>query len=748
MNFNLQLGKFSFNVGKSAPVTIADWLRGADSSATGAMLGNAFDQSVWVYGCVQTIAEQVAQIPFRFSTGQRGGENILEAGPVVDLFDRPHPFLNRFEFWEIFIQHLLIRGRVFVVALDNVGRVMNLQTDKAVPASLALLNPVNVQKVISGSILQGWRYSAAFGAVVESQMLLPEEVLFVRLPNPYDFWEGLAPMAVGMLAAQTDYASAQFMKGLMLNNADTGVIVTTDQQMTAEQRELIMAALRERKRSAGTTDRPLFLGGGAKVEKPTLSAVDMQFLENRKFNRQEICSVFRVPQEILGFTEDANRSVGESARYNFIENRVAPLCQRLEASVLPLVALATGGAAKSKNPKGRVYGFFDVESLPIMQAARRERFVGANGGFSMGVPLNVLNSVFDLGLPGNLPHADKCYLPFSLQEVGGTSVPATEGQTPNGKDLTGAGARPPEPAERMLAALAKATSPRPSPPVAERGTKVHTCAPNPAWEASTNGSIRLKSSKMKKVFFEQRMRVLAALDQIQTNDQSPKSKAIEPSKFDQLFNLTLENGKLVAKLKPLLIADLEFGGAQLFAEVGLADFKLPPEDAITFLGKRQKEIESINETTFEELKSSLTDALETGETYGQMVDRVKTVFQDASDFRAERVATTETTIAVNSGRFNAMELAEVDLKGWKAANLDNVRASHLRAEQDYVDGIPLDQAFRVGGFELMHPGDPSGPPGEVINCRCFTFAILKGKSAIPHKFLSYEEFLSQKVTKV
>src|SRR3990167_9910475 len=142
----------------------------------------------------------------------------------------------------------------------------------------------------------------------------------------------MSPLTVARLAASSDYASAMFEKGLMTNNADTGVIVTTDQQADEPQREAILAALRARKRKAGTADRPLFLWGGAKLEKPTISSADLQFLENRKFKRQEICAVFKVPQEILGFTEDANRSVSESARLNWIEHRIAPLCQRLESA--------------------------------------------------------------------------------------------------------------------------------------------------------------------------------------------------------------------------------------------------------------------------------------------------------------------------------------------------------------------------------------------------------------------------------
>src|SRR3954453_7511519 len=112
-----------------------------------------------------------------------------------------------------------------------------------------------------------------------------------------------------------------------------------------------------RKRSAGTADRPMLLWGKVRLERAVPTNTDLQFLENRKFNRQEICAVFGVPQELLGFTEDANRSVSDSARLNFIENRIAPLCQRIEA--------AMDREVKRFGPQ--VQGFFDIDNLPIMQ---------------------------------------------------------------------------------------------------------------------------------------------------------------------------------------------------------------------------------------------------------------------------------------------------------------------------------------------------------------------------------------------
>jgi len=373
-------------------------------------------------------------MPFRISRGDRSGENILTSGPVVDLFNQPHPYLNRFRFWEFLVTWYGLRGETFIAGLDSSGNVLPVKARRQPPARLLVLNPDQLRHVVEGFELVGWRFTASpLSSPLPPMDLLPDEVSHDSLPNPYLFWRGLSPLSVAMLAAQTDYASAQFMKGLMLNNADTGVIVRTDQQLSPEQREQVMAALRARKTGAGCADHPLLLWGGAEIVQPSLSSADMQFMDNRKMNRQEICAaLFRMPQTMVGFTENANRAIAESERLNFIENSVTPLCARLEAALDPVI--------KSFGPD--LVGWFDVESHPILQQARRDRVDTALKLFGLGYPTNAINKALDLGLP-HLPWGDKGYLPARLTQAG--EIPPKPQPQDTNHEPTGA--------DRMLAAL-------------------------------------------------------------------------------------------------------------------------------------------------------------------------------------------------------------------------------------------------------------------------------------------------------
>lgn len=388
---------------KAFSPTLSGWLRGEAVERGGAFL-NAFQQSTWVYAAITAKATKLAQIPLKLYRG----DDLVEEGRAHELLQRPHRQLDRFAFWELVATWFDLRGEAFLVPLDCQGRVAALRGGAAID-SLLVLAPEQFTEIIENHTLVGWRFASSGPAdACGGMVLLPEEVLHLRLPNPFHPWRGLSPLTVAQLAAQTDYHSAQFMKGLILNNADTGLIVTTEHHLTQAQIDQVQAALRERKARAGMADRPLFLSGGVKVEKPALNAADLQFLENRKFNRQEILAVFRVPETILGFTEDANRAVAQAQLLHWIHHVLAPLCRRLEAGLQTLV--------EAVEPRGELSVCFDLDDLPEMQEARRQRVDAARTLFQLGVPLNDINRVLDLGLPayswGNRP-----YLPQNVQPL-------------------------------------------------------------------------------------------------------------------------------------------------------------------------------------------------------------------------------------------------------------------------------------------------------------------------------------------
>jgi len=430
---------FGLNITRERPTTAleqkglsgtpAEWLAGGEENRSG--LVNPYEQVVWVYRAINALAEQVANVPFVFSHGERGRESLLASGPLLDFYERPHPELNRFQYWELRVMWLMLRGEcVRVPIFENRAGRRRLRR-------VLLVDPARFQHLVVDHQLVGWRCTGADPrGPLAAQVFLPEEIWFERLPNPFDPWRGLAPLRVAALAAGGDFAAAAVRRGELDNNGEAGLFIRSKEILSPEQAAQLISALRQRKRGRGCADRPVFLNGASEVIRPELASSDAQFLEHRKFSRAEICAAFGVPEEILTATDHSKYDVMEGARLNFIENRVAPLCARLAAEEATTV--------RAIDPEAT--GWFDLDSLPIMQQARRQRLAAAQTGFAMGIPFNELNRVLDLGFRP-LPWGSRGYLNAQLIEAG--SLPASDSEP----SLQPLGVRDRNPIERACAWL-------------------------------------------------------------------------------------------------------------------------------------------------------------------------------------------------------------------------------------------------------------------------------------------------------
>ena len=92
---------------------------------------------------------------------------------------------------------------------------------------------------------------------------------------------------------------------------------------------------------------------------------------------------------------------------------------------------------------------------------------------------------------------------------------------------------------------------------------------------------------------------------------------------------------------------------------------------------------------------------------------------------ARRTANTEIPSFKNFGKHVAYKKAGVKKLRWvsiiddrtRPAQEKTPRASHIAMDKRETNvGTPFDMA--VSGARMYYPGDPSGPPYEVINCRC------------------------------
>lgn len=101
---------------------------------------------------------------------------------------------------------------------------------------------------------------------------------------------------------------------------------------------------------------------------------------------------------------------------------------------------------------------------------------------------------------------------------------------------------------------------------------------------------------------------------------------------------------------------------------------------------------------------------------------------------SRRIANTEIPSFKNFGKHAAYAKSGIKRLRWvsiidsrtRPAQEKKPRANHIMMDKRETDvGVAFDMA--VSGAKMFYPGDPSGPPYEVINCRCTLIPIGKPK---------------------
>lgn len=133
--------------------------------------------------------------------------------------------------------------------------------------------------------------------------------------------------------------------------------------------------------------------------------------------------------------------------------------------------------------------------------------------------------------------------------------------------------------------------------------------------------------------------------------------------------------------------------------------------------ERVRRIMSSTEARARQVADVILKADASGADLEEIVDAVKGTM-DQRLIWAATTARTETTGIVNTSALSNAAAAGLATKEWLSSHDEKVRHTHTGLGGGDGQTAPLGAPFVIGGFPLMFPGDPAGPPQEVINCRC------------------------------
>ena len=269
--------------------------------------------SSWVYSDIRTIANEVSNA--RLGVYVREGEEETE---VIDhdferLMARPNKAMSGVWLKQYTIWWLLLHGEAYwLKAFDNTGAVAEIW-----PIPAGRMKPIpDAQEYI-----KGYAYTPRHGR--PPIVFEPEQVVFFRLPNPFEYHRGLSPLSAYRLALETDLAAAKWNRDTFTNDVTLRTLITLPIEMSTPdydraRREILDELIEKQRRFM------IARGGDVTVTPMSITHKDLEFLKGREFSREEIDRVFGVP---AGFwAKEATRANSEAAKATLIGQAVWPLC--------------------------------------------------------------------------------------------------------------------------------------------------------------------------------------------------------------------------------------------------------------------------------------------------------------------------------------------------------------------------------------------------------------------------------------
>lgn len=276
-----------------------------------------------VLACVRVNAYGLAQNPIRFYARQAGGRVTRDyEHPLADVIAwRPNAWQTAFEFWVTVIFHLMLVGNAFVF----VNRVGTARTVR----ELIPLDPAKVR------VERRPDYSLVYTVTGEdgSQRAMPAEAIWhVRGPS-WNGWMGLEAVKLAREAIGLAVATEAAHAGLHKNGVQTSGIYTLPDKLSAPDYK----TLRDWIVSHTTGDNsgsPLILDRGASFNPVSMTGVDAQHLETRKFQIEEICRAFGVNPIMVGYSDKtATYASAEQMFISHVVHTLAPLARCIENSI-------------------------------------------------------------------------------------------------------------------------------------------------------------------------------------------------------------------------------------------------------------------------------------------------------------------------------------------------------------------------------------------------------------------------------
>lgn len=705
----------------------------------------------WVYGCITRIADAVASVPIRLYESSKDGE-ITEVmqHPALDLLAKVNNYTTQHDHMWLTQQYLELVGEApWFVSRGKDG--------KQEPDSMLLLRPdrlsiiPNKDAKAESPILK-YVYKTDDNQTVD---IAVEELIFLKYPDAINIFRGKGTLMAAAKTVDIDNFSEDYNRRFFYNSARPDSILSTEQKLSSPQRLALQQQVRKLYQGGDKAHKTAILESGLKWTPMSISAKDMDFLAQQKYDMTKIFSIFGVPKTIMSVADDVNLANAKVGEYIFSKYTVKPKMTRIVAQLNEfLLPMFKGSEA--------LFFSFDntVQEDVIARVARYDS--GLSKGWLTINEVRYEENLEDIGAAGDATYVPNSIVPI---EMAGQTQPTPGQQNGVGKKYSAPGQSRRGIVERSaggfsrvmrhwdlvkknlevkkelhkkieqslnkidkfaLAMAKKLVLQKKHREIRKEADRHAVVADfTDSYVKSINTHEKKFTVTMQTIFEEQAKKVLGKFP-------SKSIKADPTVSFDDIsLDEQDETQIMVNVFDPLMTAAVAEAGARA-AKLAGSTFDLATEAVQDYLKNRTfKFAGEVNAETNALLQTALADGVAAGESIPQLKARVQELFDGMQDYRAERIARSEVVRASNFAATEAYDQSGV-VEGVQWIVTPDDRLCPYCEELDGKTISLGDNFFNKGDtvtgsdnstFDLNYE-DVEFPPLHP-NCRCTVVPIVK-----------------------
>ncbi|BBB29369.1 phage portal protein [Neptunomonas japonica] len=335
---------------------------GHDTYTGRAVSGQQALQLTTVFACIRVLSESMGMLPCKLFEQTNNTRTPATKHKLYSLLTiAPNNYMTAQEFWELLMVCLCLRGNFYAYKVKVMGEVVEL-----LPIDPGRVSPKlgdNYEPVYTVTFKDG-----------TTETLTQDDIWHVRTLT-LDGLVGLNPVAYAREAIALGLATEEHGARMFKNGATPTGILQTANQLSEPAFNRVRDQFQENHQGMANSHKPMILEMGLDWKPISLNAEDSQFLETRKFQRDEICAIYRVPPHLVANLEKASFNNIEELGLSFVNYGLVSYMTRIESRI-------NTGLLKPSD-RGRYYAKFNAAAL--LRGNLKARFESYGQGINWGI---------------------------------------------------------------------------------------------------------------------------------------------------------------------------------------------------------------------------------------------------------------------------------------------------------------------------------------------------------------------------